>query len=194
MTVIFVIGIIIFIIYATSSKEKQTTNSNYKNSHTNTSTNHSRINTQHVMQENMNANLKIVDNVRIKCQALVKIIEITYDSKACPKCNERKMTFSNVAPTGQFITCVCSNCSKVQTFKLIAGKNGSEVIRVRDDIKHLLESVILPVPDDFWKMDIDYSFIVNSEPDSITSNSTVLGNLDTKMNTDSNIDISGFAG
>ncbi len=192
MSAIIIIGIIIFIIYAASSKEKQTTNSNYKYLRTNDSNNHNRMNTQQVMQENMNANLKIVDNVRIKCKALVKIIEITYDSKACPKCNQRKMTFSNVVPTGQFITCECSNCSKVQTFKLIAGKNGSKVIQVRDEIKHLLESIILPVPDDFWKIDIDYSFIVNSEPDSITSNSTVLWNFDTKLNTDSNIDISNI--
>jgi len=145
-----------------------------------------------LIQENMTSNLKIVDNIRIKCRSLAEIIEITYESNACPKCNARKMNFSNVAPTGQFITCQCSNCSKVQTFKLIAGKNGSKVIQIRNEIKHLMESVILPVNDDFWKIDIDYSFMVNSEIDSTSSKKNATGNLDIKEKSDSIINISNI--
>lgn len=189
MTAIIIIGIIIFIIYAVSSKEKHKNIPSHKKFNVSNTANQSKRTNAKLMQENMTANLKIVDNIRIKCRSLGKIIEITYELKICPKCNERKMNFSNVAPTGQFITCQCSNCSKVQTFKLIAGKNGSKVIQVRDEIKHLMESIILPVTEDFWKIDIGNSFMVNTETDYISSKNNIKGNLDAIVKSDSIIDI-----
>lgn len=189
MTAIIIIGIIIFIIYAATSKEKHTNNPNYKKSNVSKTINQRNRMDANLMKENETTNLKIIDNIRLKCRSLAEIIEITYESNACPKCNGRKMNFSNVAPTGQFITCQCTNCSKVQTFKLIAGKNGSKVIQVRDEIKHLMESIILPINDDYWKIDIDYSFMVNSEIHSIPSKNNVTGNLDLKEKSDSIINI-----
>lgn len=192
MITIIIIGIILFIIYAVSSKEKHTNIPSFKKFIvSNTADQGNQLNAK-LMQENMTANLKILDNILIKYRALAKIIEVTYESKVCPNCNSRKMDFSNAGPTGQFITCQCSNCSKVQTFKLKAGKNGLKVIQLRDEIKHLIESFKRPVNEAFWKIEIDNSFMVNGEPDFISSKNNIVENLDTKVKSDSIIDISNI--
>lgn len=144
---------------------------------------------QKLMEENMKANLKIVDDIQIKYRSLAKIIEITYEIKVCPKCNERKMEFSNVSTSGQFITCQCFHCSKVQTFKLLLGKNGLEVIKRRDEIKSLMESFILPVDEDFYKIDIDNTFMMNTVSDSESSKNDIIENSNLNKADDSIIDI-----
>jgi len=188
MTAIIIIGIILFIIYAVTSKEKPANTPNYKKSNVPNTTNQSNRTDAKLMQENLTENLKIVDKIRIKCRSLAKIIEWSYESKVCPKCNERKMIFLNVEPTGQFITCECSNCNRFQTLKLIAGKNGSEALQVYDEIEYLEKSVIRPVTEDFWDIDVDFSFMVNAETDSNSSMNSVTDNLDSRMKSDSTIE------
>jgi hypothetical protein len=121
-------------------------------------------------KENWIMNMRILDEIRSKYRPLLKIIENTYTVKVCFHCSGQKMEFSNVSSTGQSITCKCVNCSKEQKFTILPKKSGSEVVERLNEIKQLMGSFRKPVDDNFWKEDVDTTFIVgiinNSEEHS----------------------------
>ena len=170
-------------------QKKQTTIQNYKNSISNIKTTKMDDSYQKMLQDNMNVNLKIVDAIRIKFRSLIKIVETTYELKVCPKCHENKMNLSNSSPTGDFITCECFHCFKVQRFKLLSGKDGSDVVIRLNEIKQLWKTFKSPVDEDFYKIDIDNTFVINTVSDYGSSKNDVRENSNPINKDDSIIDI-----
>jgi hypothetical protein len=129
------------------------------------------------LKEQQIANAKILEEIRDKYRILLDIATTTYDLKVCPKCFELKMELLKFSPTGQSITCKCTHCSKGQILKLLTGKSESEIVDWLDNIKTLIGTFRGILDPEFWQKEIDNTFTVNINADSVKTAEAVKRNV-----------------
>jgi len=113
-----------------------------------------------IKKENWTLNLKILDSIRLKYQALIGMIKTSFDLDVCPKCSGKKIDFNDISPTGDYIICKCTHCSEELAYTLLPGKDGSGIVSGYQEILQLMSSFRNPIDDDFWKQDSGNTFIV----------------------------------
>jgi hypothetical protein len=115
------------------------------------------------------ANYEILASIRNLYKSLLAVIISSYDLKICPKCYEKHMDLLTVSPTGQSIEYKCMHCNKKITSKILPNKDGSEAVRLFNEVKRKVASLERPLSDKLFHEDAQTDFIVNNENDSFTN-------------------------